>query len=101
MATRRAERLTCLSACCPPEFLTAERIRHAVPGYEAADGSKATDEAIKRMFERDKAELRDLGIPLETGRNSSFHPEDGYRIRRGDYELGRSVVAAALVRRRA
>jgi proteasome accessory factor B len=39
------------------------------------------------MFERDKAELRDLGIPLETGRNSSFDSEDGYRIRRGDYEL--------------
>ena len=39
------------------------------------------------MFERDKAELRDLGIPLETGRNSAFDAEDGYRIRRGDYEL--------------
>ena len=39
------------------------------------------------MFERDKAELRELGIPLETGRNSHFDTEDGYRIRRGDYEL--------------
>ncbi len=39
------------------------------------------------MFERDKAELRELGIPLETGRNSHFDSEDGYRIRRGDYEL--------------
>ncbi len=69
------------------QFLTAERIRDAVPGYEAADGAKATDEAFKRMFERDKAELRDLGIPLETGRNSHFDAEDGYRIRRRDYEL--------------
>ena len=69
------------------QFLTAERIRDAVPGYEAADGNRSTDEAFKRMFERDKAELRDLGIPLETGRNSSFDSEDGYRIRRGDYEL--------------
>ena len=58
-----------------------------MPGYEAADGAQATDEAFKRMFERDKAELRDLGIPLETGRNSHFDAEDGYRIRRGDYEL--------------
>src|SRR5436305_14283184 len=39
------------------------------------------------MFERDKAELRELGIPLETGRNTGFDAEDGYRIRRGDYEL--------------
>ncbi len=69
------------------QFLTAERIRDAVPGYESSDGSRSTDEAFKRMFERDKAELRDLGIPLETGRNSHFDAEDGYRIKRGDYEL--------------
>jgi proteasome accessory factor B len=89
MAARRAERLVNLVICLlsTRQFLTAERIREAVPGYEAADGSKATDEAFKRMFERDKAELRDLGIPLETGRNSTFDGEDGYRIRRRDYEL--------------
>ena len=40
------------------------------------------------MFERDKAELRDLGVPLETGRNSAFDGTDGYRIARRDYELG-------------
>jgi len=39
------------------------------------------------MFERDKAELRDMGIPLETGRNSYFDSDDGYRISRRDYEL--------------
>jgi proteasome accessory factor B len=39
------------------------------------------------MFERDKAELRELGVPLETGRNSAFDSEDGYRIARRDYEL--------------
>src|SRR5581483_8075062 len=89
MAARRAERLVNLVICLlsTRQFLTAERIRDAVPGYEAADGSTATDEAFKRMFERDKAELRELGIPLETGRNSGFDTEDGYRIRRGDYEL--------------
>ena len=89
MAARRAERLVNLVICLlsTRQFLTAERIRDAVPGYEAADGSRATDEAFKRMFERDKAELRELGIPLETGRNSHFDAEDGYRITRGDYEL--------------
>jgi proteasome accessory factor B len=89
MAARRAERLVNLVICLlsTRQFLSAARTRAAVPGYEAGDGSRATDEAFKRMFERDKAELRDLGIPLETGRNSHFDNEDGYRIRRGDYEL--------------
>src|SRR5664279_1977168 len=89
MAARRAERLVNLVICLlsTRQYLSAERIRDAVPGYESADGSRATDEAFKRMFERDKAELRDLGIPLETGRNSHFDSEDGYRIKRHDYEL--------------
>jgi predicted DNA-binding transcriptional regulator YafY len=39
-------------------YITAERIRRVVAGY--ADCS--TDEAFSRMFERDKNELRDLGI---------------------------------------
>src|SRR3954452_4240359 len=89
MAARRAERLVNLVICLlsTRQFLTAERIRDAVPGYEAADGSRATDEEFKRMFERDKSELRDLGIPLETGRNSWWETEDGYRISRREYEL--------------
>jgi proteasome accessory factor B len=86
MAARRAERLVNLVICLlsTRQYLTAERIRQAVPGYETSDG---TDEAFKRMFERDKAELRELGMPLETGRNSVFDTDDGYRIVRGSYEL--------------
>jgi proteasome accessory factor B len=89
MAARRAERLVNLVICLlsTRQFLSAERIRQAVPGYEAADGSERADEAFKRMFERDKAELRDLGVPLETGRNSAFDSDDGYRITRREYEL--------------
>ncbi|HLY34335.1 MAG TPA: WYL domain-containing protein [Jatrophihabitantaceae bacterium] len=89
MAARRAERLVNLVICLlsTRQFISAERIRDAVPGYEAADGTEATDEAFKRMFERDKAELRELGIPLETGRNSHFDTDEGYRISRRDYEL--------------
>jgi proteasome accessory factor B len=89
MAARRAERLVNLVICLlsTRQFLTAERIRDAVPGYEPADGDPRTDEAFKRMFERDKAELRDLGVPLETGRNSVFDADDGYRITRREYEL--------------
>ena len=89
MAARRAERLVNLVICLlsTRQFLTAERIRDAVPGYEPADGDPKADEAFKRMFERDKAELRDLGVPLETGRNSVFDADDGYRITRRKYEL--------------
>jgi proteasome accessory factor B len=89
MAARRAERLVNLVICLlsTRQFLTAERIRDAIPGYEPADGDPRTDEAFKRMFERDKAELRDLGVPLETGRNSMLDTEDGYRITRRRYEL--------------
>jgi proteasome accessory factor B len=64
-------------------FITAERIRETVFGY--AEG--ASDEAFSRMFERDKNELRDLGIPLETGRVSSTDPTEGYRINREAYAL--------------
>jgi proteasome accessory factor B len=89
VSSRRAERLVNLVLCllATRQYLTADRIRSAVPGYEPYDGTSRSDEAFKRMFERDKAELRDLGVPLETGRNSVFDTEDGYRIARRDYEL--------------
>lgn len=64
-------------------YLTVQQIRAAVPGY-----NQDTEEAFRRMFERDKEELRELGIPLETGTNSVAHDDEaGYRIARRDYEL--------------
>ncbi len=69
------------------QYVTAARIRATVPGYEPDDGSTRADEAFKRMFERDKADLREMGVPLETGRTSAFDTEDGYRIARAAYEL--------------
>ncbi|KWX66022.1 transcriptional regulator [Mycobacterium sp. NAZ190054] len=64
-------------------FITADRIRETVYGYS----DDASDEAFSRMFERDKNELRDLGIPLETGRVSPSDPAEGYRINREAYAL--------------
>jgi proteasome accessory factor B len=64
-------------------FITAERIRETVSGY----AESPSDEAFSRMFERDKNELRDLGIPLETGRVSSLDPTEGYKINREAYAL--------------
>src|ERR687897_303819 len=89
MAAKRAERLVNLviALLSTRQYVTAARIRATVPGYEADDGSERADEAFKRMFERDKAELREMGVPLETGRTSAFDTEDGYRIARADHEL--------------
>ncbi|MGC7099611.1 helix-turn-helix transcriptional regulator [Amycolatopsis lurida] len=91
MSTARAERLVnlVLALLSTRQYLTAERIRGIVPGYADA----ATEDAFFRMFERDKTELRELGIPLETGRNSGFDPVEGYRIARRDYELGEIDLA--------
>lgn len=83
MSRRKTERLLNLVICllATRRYLTAEQIRRAVPGYAESD------EAFKRMFERDKEELRELGIPLEVGSDSLWDDEPGYRIRRSDYEL--------------
>ena len=83
--TSKVERLMNLviALLSTSRFLTAEKIRDSVVGY----GECPTEEAFSRMFERDKSELRDLGIPLETGKISAFDPIEGYRIKRSDYSL--------------
>ena len=68
-------------------FLTASQIAATVPGYEHDAEDPREHEAFQRKFERDKAELRDLGVPLETGTTSVFGSEPGYRIARSDYAL--------------
>jgi proteasome accessory factor B len=57
-------------------YITAERIRQTVLGYADCP----TDEAFSRMFERDKNELRDLGIPLETGRVSNLDADEAAAV---------------------
>ena len=83
MSKRRTERLLSIVVLLlsSRRYLTAEQIRAAVIGYPEEQ------ESFKRMFERDKEELRDLGIPLETGRSATADEEIGYRISRQDYEL--------------
>jgi proteasome accessory factor B len=83
MSRRKTERLLSLVVCLlsARRYLTAAQIRAAVPGYPDSF------DAFKRMFERDKDELRELGIPLETGTNASGDEELGYRISRQAYEL--------------
>jgi proteasome accessory factor B len=83
LSKRRTERLLSIVVLLlsSRRYLTAEQIRSAVSGYPDEQ------EAFKRMFERDKEELRDLGIPLETGRSNPIDDDLGYRISRQDYEL--------------
>ena len=83
MSKRKTERLLGLVVCLlsTRRYLTAEQIRQAVPGYPEPD------DLFKRMFERDKEDLRDLGVPLETGVNHPFDEDLGYRIRQQAYEL--------------
>jgi proteasome accessory factor B len=83
MSKRRTERLLSIVVLLlsSRRYLTAEEIRAAVRGYPDEH------EAFKRMFERDKEELRELGIPLETGMNNALDEEPGYRIKKQDYEL--------------
>jgi proteasome accessory factor B len=85
----RTERLVNLVICLlsTRRFLTAAQIAATVPGYEHNAEDPREHEAFQRKFERDKAELRELGVPLETGTASVFDTEPGYRIARRDYAL--------------
>jgi proteasome accessory factor B len=85
----RTERLLNLVICLlsTRRYLTAAQIAATVPGYEHDAEDEREHEAFQRKFERDKAELRELGIPVETGTASVFDTEPGYRITRGDYAL--------------
>lgn len=85
MATSKVERLVNLviALLSTRGYITAEKIRSSVAGYSESPSA----EAFSRMFERDKNELRDLGIPLEVGRVSALDPTEGYRINRDAYSL--------------
>lgn len=85
MTTSKSERLLNLAIALlsARRFLGREQIRDAVEGYH-----DLSDLAFQRQFERDKDELRALGVPVATGHNDIlFDDEPGYRIARADFEL--------------
>lgn len=86
MATaRKSERLMNLVICLlvARTYVSKGKIRDVVEGYHG----QSTD-AFEKMFERDKEELRELGIPIEVGYvDRGFEDEPGYRIRRQVFEL--------------
>ncbi len=63
--------------------MTFEEIRERMPGaYEQSDLDTA-----KRMFERDKDILRDIGIPIEVVATDVWDAEQGYTIPKDEYYL--------------
>lgn len=63
--------------------MTAEEIRAKVPGYTGDN-----DEAFRRTFERDKDDLREMGVPIDTVTVSHHEqPKAAYTILRERYEL--------------
>ncbi|MEE8488011.1 MAG: WYL domain-containing protein [Gemmatimonadota bacterium] len=76
---------------------TVEEIFAAVPAYRRAieQDTRSSRESVRRMFERDKDELRTAGIPIESERflvNFGADSDDGYRLRAADFYLPRMHV---------
>jgi proteasome accessory factor B len=85
VTAKKSERLMNLTICLlvARNFISKDRIRQAVEGYH-----DLSDDAFDRMFDRDKEELRVLGVPIEVGAVvKGFEDEVGYRIRRDRFEL--------------
>jgi proteasome accessory factor B len=81
----KSERLMNLVICLlvARTYVGKARIREVVQGYHGQ-----SDDAFEKMFERDKDELRELGVPIEVGYvDRAFEDEPGYRIRRQAFEL--------------
>jgi proteasome accessory factor B len=85
MATsEKLERMMNLAAA----LLSAERPLTAAQIAERVTGYPGDKVAFRKAFERDKADLRELGVPVlveELG--DTYPPEVGYRIDRAEYEL--------------
>lgn len=67
-----------------------ERVWAAVPAYASGlDGDRKAQESVRRTFERDKDELRELGIPIEsvTFFINNREQVDGYRLQKKDFHL--------------
>lgn len=82
--SRKSERLVNLTIAllATKRWLTKSEIFSTIDGYEG------DAEAKERMFERDKDELRKLGIAIEVGSfDPLFEDEPGYRIQPEKYSL--------------
>jgi proteasome accessory factor B len=78
--------------------LTKTEILSTVQGYRQRFSPNGDNANLERQFERDKDDIRELGVPLETieapgqaGNNQNLR----YRIPRGAYELPRDISFSA------
>lgn len=71
--------------------VSTETLWSNVPAYAAgADGTGKQKASVRRMFERDKKELRSMGIPIETVEftiNYGAEKVSGYRLKKADFHL--------------
>lgn len=84
MASRKNERLINLTIAllATKRYLTKSEIFRTIEGYEGSAESK------ERMFERDKDDLRRIGIVIDVqGVDPGFEDEPGYRIHPDTYSL--------------
>lgn len=84
MSVRKAERLINLIVMLLETHrpVTPQEIRETIPGYGQENWG-----SFQRMFERDKEELREMGIPLEMEAVDAWEQESGYRIPKERYYL--------------
>jgi len=85
--SRKSERLVNLviALLATKRYLTKSEIFRTIEGYEGSS------ESMERMFERDKDELRALGIEIEVSAlDPLFEDEIGYRIRFENYVMDHS-----------
>ena len=70
--------------------LTKSEILSTVQGYRQRFAISGDNSNLERQFERDKDDIRELGVPLEmieVGADTGTNQNVRYRIPRGDYEL--------------
>jgi len=92
--SRKIERLINLTIAllATQRYLTKSDIFRTVVGYEGSEETK------ERMFERDKDDLRNLGIAIEVGGiDPVFDDEAGYRIRPEGYALDLGEISGTQV----
>ncbi len=75
--------------------LTKDTILRSVSGYREQSDAGASKDALEKMFERDKENLRRLGVPIETIGDWA-DPDDlreaRYRIPTAEYELPEDIA---------
>jgi|TARA_B100000959_G_scaffold136586_1_gene143602 proteasome accessory factor B len=90
---KKLERLLNLVAAmlATEQPLSRQDLRRRLPDGAYSDNS----ESFRRAFERDKEELRSMGLPLSVEPVPGTDPPvDGYRIRPGDYEADMPALTA-------